>query len=290
MRAFRPVPLRAPWKEQPLPSLSHPCSFADGKYLALGSHDNFVYIYLVSEGGRKYGRVGRCSVSGDLLLPPPPAFLRVSSSGTLWGGGGGGGGCSADLATMSVPREEEGEVLVTQQVASRGSCSATHVGSILCLPLQEMCWKYVCGRGEVVSLFFKERSYPLEVPCPSRGGWGNPLLHQWTNFGGIICLGPERMSASEHAQSAFVSAPKGVPLMPHFFLGGRNAEMSRSPRTSGSAPLAGNLFLRAVLPHPTHPTPVSFQGHSSFITHLDWAFDSSCLVTNSGDYEILYCE
>lgn len=32
------------------------------------------------------------------------------------------------------------------------------------------------------------------------------------------------------------------------------------------------------------------QGHSSFITHLDWALDSSCLVTNSGDYEILYCE
>ncbi|XP_051845330.1 echinoderm microtubule-associated protein-like 2 isoform X1 [Antechinus flavipes] len=29
-------------------------------------------------------------------------------------------------------------------------------------------------------------------------------------------------------------------------------------------------------------------GHSSFITHLDWAEDSSCFVTNSGDYEILY--
>ncbi|KAB0398557.1 hypothetical protein E2I00_009908, partial [Balaenoptera physalus] len=29
-------------------------------------------------------------------------------------------------------------------------------------------------------------------------------------------------------------------------------------------------------------------GHSSFITHLDWARDSSCFVTNSGDYEILY--
>ncbi|XP_069500812.1 echinoderm microtubule-associated protein-like 2 isoform X2 [Ambystoma mexicanum] len=29
-------------------------------------------------------------------------------------------------------------------------------------------------------------------------------------------------------------------------------------------------------------------GHSSFITHLDWASDSSCFVTNSGDYEILY--
>ncbi|XP_015280651.1 PREDICTED: echinoderm microtubule-associated protein-like 2, partial [Gekko japonicus] len=33
----------------------------DGRYLALGSHDNFVYIYAVSEGGRKYGRIGRCS-------------------------------------------------------------------------------------------------------------------------------------------------------------------------------------------------------------------------------------
>ncbi|PNI89158.1 EML2 isoform 8, partial [Pan troglodytes] len=31
-------------------------------------------------------------------------------------------------------------------------------------------------------------------------------------------------------------------------------------------------------------------GHSSFITHLDWAQDSSCFVTNSGDYEILYLE
>ncbi|ELW71121.1 Echinoderm microtubule-associated protein-like 2 [Tupaia chinensis] len=29
-------------------------------------------------------------------------------------------------------------------------------------------------------------------------------------------------------------------------------------------------------------------GHSSFITHLDWAQDSSLFVTNSGDYEILY--
>ncbi|XP_057615305.1 LOW QUALITY PROTEIN: echinoderm microtubule-associated protein-like 2 [Chionomys nivalis] len=29
-------------------------------------------------------------------------------------------------------------------------------------------------------------------------------------------------------------------------------------------------------------------GHSSFITHLDWAQDSTCFVTNSGDYEILY--
>lgn len=32
------------------------------------------------------------------------------------------------------------------------------------------------------------------------------------------------------------------------------------------------------------------QGHSSFITHLDWSVDSQYLVSNSGDYEILYCE
>ena len=46
-----------------------------------------------------------------------------------------------------------------------------------------------------------------------------------------------------------------------------------------------------ILPSPalTHPFP-PLQGHSSFITHLDWAQDSSCFVTNSGDYEILYCE
>ncbi|XP_074872350.1 echinoderm microtubule-associated protein-like 2 isoform X3 [Carettochelys insculpta] len=33
----------------------------DGSYLAVGSHDNFVYVYGVSEGGRKYSRVGKCS-------------------------------------------------------------------------------------------------------------------------------------------------------------------------------------------------------------------------------------
>ncbi|XP_048378370.1 echinoderm microtubule-associated protein-like 2 isoform X2 [Stegostoma tigrinum] len=33
----------------------------DGNYLAIGSHDNYVYIYTVAENGRKYNRVGRCS-------------------------------------------------------------------------------------------------------------------------------------------------------------------------------------------------------------------------------------
>lgn len=31
-------------------------------------------------------------------------------------------------------------------------------------------------------------------------------------------------------------------------------------------------------------------GHSSFITHIDWSVDGHVLQSNSGDYEILYCE
>uniref|UniRef100_A0A8C3GC86 EMAP like 3 n=1 Tax=Cyclopterus lumpus TaxID=8103 RepID=A0A8C3GC86_CYCLU len=31
-------------------------------------------------------------------------------------------------------------------------------------------------------------------------------------------------------------------------------------------------------------------GHSSFITHLDWAKDGKYIMSNSGDYEILYCK
>uniref|UniRef100_A0A8C7RAR7 EMAP like 1 n=1 Tax=Oncorhynchus mykiss TaxID=8022 RepID=A0A8C7RAR7_ONCMY len=33
----------------------------DGNFLAIGSHDNYIYIYAVGESGRKYGRVGKCS-------------------------------------------------------------------------------------------------------------------------------------------------------------------------------------------------------------------------------------
>lgn len=32
------------------------------------------------------------------------------------------------------------------------------------------------------------------------------------------------------------------------------------------------------------------QGHSSFVTHLDWSSDSVHLCSNSGDYEVLYCK
>lgn len=34
---------------------------ADGNFLAVASHDNFVYIYAVTENGRKYSRVGKCT-------------------------------------------------------------------------------------------------------------------------------------------------------------------------------------------------------------------------------------
>lgn len=37
------------------------------------------------------------------------------------------------------------------------------------------------------------------------------------------------------------------------------------------------------------PPPPPSQGHSSFVTHVDWSTDSQFLVTNSGDYEILFC-
>ncbi|CAB1348649.1 unnamed protein product [Coregonus sp. 'balchen'] len=33
----------------------------DGNFLAIGSHDNFVYIYAVTENGKKYSRVGKCT-------------------------------------------------------------------------------------------------------------------------------------------------------------------------------------------------------------------------------------
>ncbi|KAJ8348275.1 hypothetical protein SKAU_G00268640 [Synaphobranchus kaupii] len=33
----------------------------DGSFLAVGSHDNFIYIYTVTENGRRYARLGKCT-------------------------------------------------------------------------------------------------------------------------------------------------------------------------------------------------------------------------------------
>ncbi|XP_033498178.1 echinoderm microtubule-associated protein-like 1 isoform X10 [Epinephelus lanceolatus] len=41
--------------------LSVMCYGPDGNFLAIGSHDNYIYIYAVVENGRKYSRVGKCS-------------------------------------------------------------------------------------------------------------------------------------------------------------------------------------------------------------------------------------
>ncbi|XP_058471093.1 echinoderm microtubule-associated protein-like 1 isoform X4 [Solea solea] len=41
--------------------LSAMCYSPDGNFLAIGSHDNYIYIYAATENGRKYSRVGKCS-------------------------------------------------------------------------------------------------------------------------------------------------------------------------------------------------------------------------------------
>ncbi|XP_073494520.1 echinoderm microtubule-associated protein-like 1 isoform X2 [Phyllobates terribilis] len=41
--------------------LSIMCYSPDGNFLAIGSHDNYIYIYAVNENGRKYSRIGKCS-------------------------------------------------------------------------------------------------------------------------------------------------------------------------------------------------------------------------------------
>lgn len=37
--------------------------FSEGNFLAVGSHDNFIYIYNVTDNGRRYSRFGKCNVS-----------------------------------------------------------------------------------------------------------------------------------------------------------------------------------------------------------------------------------
>lgn len=44
--------------------------YLDGNFLAIGSHDNYIYVYAVAENGRKYSRVGKCSVSTCIYILP----------------------------------------------------------------------------------------------------------------------------------------------------------------------------------------------------------------------------
>uniref|UniRef100_A0A8C3T628 EMAP like 1 n=1 Tax=Chelydra serpentina TaxID=8475 RepID=A0A8C3T628_CHESE len=41
--------------------IEDPAQSSDGNFLAIGSHDNCIYIYGVNENGRKYSRIGKCS-------------------------------------------------------------------------------------------------------------------------------------------------------------------------------------------------------------------------------------
>jgi len=59
------------------------CVGADGQWLACGSRDNSVYIYAVTESGRKFTRAAKCSVSwlvthSSFLLVCVCLFLAIS--------------------------------------------------------------------------------------------------------------------------------------------------------------------------------------------------------------------
>lgn len=40
----------------------------DGRFFAVGSRDNYIYMYQVGESMRKFAKVGRCSVSGEFCF------------------------------------------------------------------------------------------------------------------------------------------------------------------------------------------------------------------------------
>ncbi|XP_069394242.1 echinoderm microtubule-associated protein-like 4 isoform X6 [Paralichthys olivaceus] len=56
----------------------------DGSLLAVGSHDNFIYLYTVSERGRKYSRYGKCTGHSSYITHldwSPDNNLLMSNSG-----------------------------------------------------------------------------------------------------------------------------------------------------------------------------------------------------------------
>lgn len=78
----RPVTLDSGCLGEPV---SHnPLLSADGALLAVGSHDNFIYLYTVSETGRKYSRYGKCTVSNSTCAMFRFSSWAASSNRTVW--------------------------------------------------------------------------------------------------------------------------------------------------------------------------------------------------------------
>lgn len=168
-------------------------SYIDGNFLAIGSHDNYIYIYAVAENGRKYSRVGKCSVSTCIYNPPHPLF--------------------------QVP-----------------FCFTFIFSSLLSSAFQ--CFLDVCLQrtGKVIN--------------------NNPQSHTLLR----LCINISRIIYSSW-----------IPILTPLW---KYCEVC-------VAVCVWDTFLNFS----------NFsQGHSSFITHLDWSVDSQYLVSNSGDYEILYCK
>uniref|UniRef100_V9KFR1 Echinoderm microtubule associated protein like 3 n=1 Tax=Callorhinchus milii TaxID=7868 RepID=V9KFR1_CALMI len=56
----------------------------DGNFLAIGSHDNYIYIYTVAESGQKYSRFGRCTGHSSFITHldwSPDGCYIMSNSG-----------------------------------------------------------------------------------------------------------------------------------------------------------------------------------------------------------------
>lgn len=57
----------------------------DGQLLALGSRDNYIYIYQVTDGAKHYTRLGRCTVSSSQSMGYFFILFFLTSSNTcIW--------------------------------------------------------------------------------------------------------------------------------------------------------------------------------------------------------------
>ena len=88
----------------------------DGAYLAVGSHDNLVYVYTVDQGGRKVSRLGKCSVSA----PWPPARAATPSRGCR-------------INQFSTSREHSFNTQLTALITSRSLSRAHYTLTLSCV-------------------------------------------------------------------------------------------------------------------------------------------------------------